>query len=35
MARYRITVSFWEMEVEAKDEGEALMEADSVFNFTW
>lgn len=33
MSRWRVMVYQWECEVEADDEGEALMEADSLFNF--
>jgi hypothetical protein len=33
MPKWKISVSFWEVEVEADDEGDALMEADSIFNF--
>lgn len=33
MSRWRVMLYQWECEVEAEDEGEALMEADSLFNF--
>lgn len=33
MSIWRVLVPQWECEVEADDEGEALMEADSLFNF--
>jgi hypothetical protein len=33
MPKWKISVNFWEVEVEADDEGDALMEADSIFNF--
>lgn len=33
MAKWRVSVSFWETEIEADDEGYALMDADSEFIF--
>lgn len=33
MSRWRVVLYQWECEVEADDEGDALMEADSLFNF--
>ena len=33
MTRWRISVQFWETEVEADDEGDALIQADGEFNF--
>jgi hypothetical protein len=33
MSRWRVMLYQWQCEVDADDEGEALMEADSLFSF--
>lgn len=33
MAKWKVSVSWWETEVEADDEGDALLYADMEFNF--
>jgi hypothetical protein len=33
MAKWRVTVNYWEWEGEADDEGDALMQADYDFGF--
>lgn len=33
MSKWTVSVQWWQVEVEAEDEGEALMEADGQFNF--
>ena len=31
--KWKVSIQFWEEEIEAEDEGEALITADSLFNF--
>lgn len=33
MARYRVSINSWDIEVEANDFGDAMVEADSRFSF--